>query len=1302
MTPEVEDDERGGVDVDLVGDIMRRHGSSKQPESRRVCAFLQAIVAALAQEGVEPKPTAVFAAVVLALEGTQKVDEGRNAVADQTAALYLLAQAMSKMARAAVSMKATRGIAIVTDILRSRSKDEQPNAQVLKNAVGCLSDLVCCHDTKRFATVAPSFATLVKYSTDPKPKVRKRACAGLSEAFASFQGSPALLTASEQISRFVEQTVGALLALVSEGGGRGKAAQQRLQTALTLTFHVLGALKGVIRDMDVKESLKVLGAIQQLSKLNEPLLIQHASVVVDRFFQSPKVVAELQPSLISDLISGLTQELLVMEDLMADAETATSTLGMFASAFRALDALDKRMALACLPPLLHQCLHYFRRKDSEAFRVKVGRVLGDLMALCFSEALVAEAHAALAKGKKKAKASHPVLRVVAAVEAMLTVPYQSCWDVALSFVGRIARLVGEEHAAVVASCVREVGVLGSGVEHEWTAAIQECVGECIRALGPRAVLAAIPLGIVEAIDCGTEANAWLVYVLKKNVSGASLAFWGEHMLGLARQVGTKAAELKAGKDVERAVLVAALEHQLWQTLPAFCRWSSDTREGFHAIAQPLGLAMQNREDLRKYVCNALVCLIKQNLSIVQEAEGGADGKGEGADDGESVSLEEDGFDFDIGFEVPASYTTEAARANLSTVAEYAKNFLPLLFNLFVAAPPNHRGPLHAAIAAFAHISDADILDGFYKNILKRMAQALQEEGTDKSKSVVAREQQEILMDIACALTPGLKPPALGNLVNITKVSIRNPNPGIQKKGYKLLQALLKRAGDLGSECLLQVHGTLLEAQGACTAPAKRHRLHCMRALIRSLDGGAAFSTGIKDRDEEALTAMVTEMVMCTKEKNSKTHKAALDLLADIASSFEGLRFASEGPLLAPGPAGFVNVVAGGLVASHPHMISATVIALTRLVFQFSHQLGPDVVSDVQKATSSLLRTKSREVVKSVLGFLSMYVGLLDGATLHAELPALVESLLIWANDSKNRFRLKIRHILEKCIRQLGLDEVSRHIPEQHQPIIRYMRKQGAREKRRRDGSVASWGAGTRRTAGGRTAWTEEDGASMEEGSDGGGSGGRAPRMGRASTHGDGRSDARTARATRKRVRFDGAGMNGAGEPTDLLNSQAMIALSGGGAGRGGGGSDDEGALELKTARDGRLIVPKNIDKYERRDVGVSGEGGPGDEDARSRRSARTQNRAASSRGGGSRGGVSAQRPRAASTTGARSRVLGGSRFKSKGGAGGDVKGKGRVEPFAYWPLDRKMLNRRAAKRRSATAELRGVTARTPNKKRRQD
>ena len=45
------------------------------------------------------------------------------------------------------------------------------------------------------------------------------------------------------------------------------------------------------------------------------------------------------------------------------------------------------------------------------------------------------------------------------------------------------------------------------------------------------------------------------------------------------------------------------------------------------------------------------------------------------------------------------------------------------------------------------------------------------------------------------------------------------------------------------------------------------------------------------------------------------------------------------------------------------------------------------------------------------------------------------------------------------------------------------------------------------------------------------------------------------------------------------------------------------------------------------------------------------------------------------------------RFKAKSKHGGDTKGSSKVEPYAYWPLDRKMLNRRPQKKAAAQKGL---------------
>ena len=51
----------------------------------------------------------------------------------------------------------------------------------------------------------------------------------------------------------------------------------------------------------------------------------------------------------------------------------------------------------------------------------------------------------------------------------------------------------------------------------------------------------------------------------------------------------------------------------------------------------------------------------------------------------------------------------------------------------------------------------------------------------------------------------------------------------------------------------------------------------------------------------------------------------------------------------------------------------------------------------------------------------------------------------------------------------------------------------------------------------------------------------------------------------------------------------------------------------------------------------------------------------------------------------------GKRFKSKKGAGGDVKGAPKFDPYAYWKLDRRLLNKRRKKLCAARRDLRHLS-----------
>ena len=54
----------GGV----VGEIYAKHRNSTQPESQQVCAVLGAVLEVVQAEGLQPTPTALFAALMSSLE----------------------------------------------------------------------------------------------------------------------------------------------------------------------------------------------------------------------------------------------------------------------------------------------------------------------------------------------------------------------------------------------------------------------------------------------------------------------------------------------------------------------------------------------------------------------------------------------------------------------------------------------------------------------------------------------------------------------------------------------------------------------------------------------------------------------------------------------------------------------------------------------------------------------------------------------------------------------------------------------------------------------------------------------------------------------------------------------------------------------------------------------------------------------------------------------------------------------------------------------------------------------------------
>lgn len=200
------------------------------------------------------------------------------------------------------------------------------------------------------------------------------------------------------------------------------------------------------------------------------------------------------------------------------------------------------------------------------------------------------------------------------------------------------------------------------------------------------------------------------------------------LLPQAKAMEAAAAQAKGRARGREAALATGLETSIWDALPAFASEAEDVPTAFPAIAKELGTTLSTRPELRAPIISALHRL----LGTAVEGE-----------DGPAFPPAED----------------ERLAAARAAVVAFARNFLPILFNIFVAAPPEGRTAVAGAVAAFSSATDPAALGTFFRTVMKKYIKvtsdqegapdALLEGGSTRSA------RRATFMDLMLAMAPGL-------------------------------------------------------------------------------------------------------------------------------------------------------------------------------------------------------------------------------------------------------------------------------------------------------------------------------------------------------------------------------------------------------------------------------------------------------------------------------------------------------------------------------------------------------------------
>ncbi|XP_071604607.1 RRP12-like protein isoform X3 [Heliangelus exortis] len=605
---------------------------------------------------------------------------------------------------------------------------------------------------------------------------------------------------------------------------------------------------------------------------------------------------------------------------------------------------------------------------------------------------------------------------------------------------------------------------------------------------------------------------------------------------------------------------------------------------------------------------------------------------------EAVPLEIDGKEETLDF--PRSWLLPVLRDHVrgARLGFFTSYFLPLAATLKSRA---------LEFTQAGKSMEAKIYDTLQWQMVCGFLQKASEKLTSPESSEFARLS---ILDLVVAMAPYADEQSLGSLYHTIQPSLQSKERSMQKKAYRVLEEVCA-APHAPCQAFVRSHlpdlqAALLDSLKSAASPAKRPRLKCLFHIVKKLSA----------EHEAFITALVPEVILCTKEVSVGARKNAFVLLVEMGHAF--IRF---GPTPQEAMQRFLLLVYAGLTGSVT-MISCTVLALTRLFFEFKDHLELSVVEQLLQNVCLLLASRTRDVVKAALGFLKVTLLLVDTKLLAKHVQTMLEALGNLSDDMTRHFRMKLRNLFTRFIRKFGFELVKGLLPAEYHKVLVNIRKAEARSRKQR--ALRQAAANTDEE---EAAPAQPRGESMEE------------ILGDSEEdEAEEKEERQRSKERRKQARQKGQAWLKEGEEDDPLNfldpnvSQRVLATKPGPK-RSGGVSHG-----FKVSEDGRLIIheEEEVDDDEAKGADEEMADVLQDVGLRSKKSQKHRFREepddeepepgsySQYRAGGS--GIHRQLDK---------KPAFGAEYKSKKGKG-DVKKKGQLDPYAYIPLNRARLNRR--------------------------
>ncbi|KAG8741083.1 hypothetical protein FRC10_003323 [Ceratobasidium sp. 414] len=589
-----------------------------------------------------------------------------------------------------------------------------------------------------------------------------------------------------------------------------------------------------------------------------------------------------------------------------------------------------------------------------------------------------------------------------------------------------------------------VGTLRGAKGFVWREKADEVIAAAIRAMGPAAFLEVLPMHLVPDKEAPTrDGRAYLLPLLAANLvpRTANIGHFVSHFVPLSE----KLFELQSTteKEGERKVWGVCI-HQVWNCFRGYCTGLAGLKEGLSTpFLQLLTNLLYSQPILRASILHGVRALIVSNRAVPAN-------------------------------EIHYSYAERTrAEENLKFLAGLAGNMLSVLFNVFSNVESTDRGLVGEVIGMWLGVADAKELSVTFKKVSSLLTQNLKSTPTTTAYTT---------LDLLILLIPHLSASDGTRLFTITFADnvVASTDGTVQKKAYRILARLVERGivdglqeGEGRNGKVEEVLVRSAELTSGVNVAAKRDRVQFLTSLIQLIPNSSL----------HVLPPMLPEAVLATKEVSEKARNGAFDLLVAMGRRMEhggtvdrgkvdGMEVEQDGGSMhvKANVEEYVTMVAAGLAGATPHMISATITALSRLTFEFKCEhltlflsrpqthskllkatISPTMLSEMISTLIVFITSANREIVKSALGFAKVATISLPTSVVSPHLPTLVPALLGWSHDHKNHFKTKVLHILERMGRRFGWSVIEEAAgTSERAGVVVHLRKKKERTKKKKE------------------------------------------------------------------------------------------------------------------------------------------------------------------------------------------------------------------------------------------------------------